>query len=93
MGIRIALGAQAGQVRWLVVRQGLTLTAAGLLVGVSTALLATRAMTTLLFNVAPNDPATLVGVGLILTGTSIVASWIPAIKASRADPAVALRSD
>jgi putative ABC transport system permease protein len=93
MGIRIALGAQTGQVRWLVVRQGLMLTTAGLLVGGVAAMIATRAMTKLLFNVAPNDPATLLGVAVILTATSIVASWIPAIKASRADPATALRSD
>jgi putative ABC transport system permease protein len=93
MGIRIALGAQAGQVRWLVVRHGLSLTIAGLVAGGLAALLVTRAMTKLLFNVAPNDPATLAGVALILTGTSVVASWLPAVKASRADPAVALRSD
>jgi putative ABC transport system permease protein len=93
MGIRIALGAQAGQVRWLVVRHGLGLTIAGLAVGGVTALLATRAMVRLLFGVAPNDPATLAGVAILLAATSVVASWIPAIKASRADPAVALRSD
>jgi putative ABC transport system permease protein len=93
MGIRIALGAQAAQVRWLVVRQGLGLTAAGLVVGGGVALFATRAMTKLLFNVAPNDPATLVAVALLLAGTSVVAAWIPALKASRADPSVALRAD
>jgi putative ABC transport system permease protein len=93
MGIRIALGAQASQVRWLVVRQGLRLTLAGLVVGGGIALFATRALGKLLFNVAPNDPATLIGVGLILAATSIVASWLPALKASRADPALALRAD
>jgi ABC-type antimicrobial peptide transport system permease subunit len=93
MGIRIALGAQASQVRWLVVRQGLRLTLAGLCVGGGIALFATRAMGKLLFHVAPNDPATLIGVALILAATSIVASWLPALKASRADPALALRAD
>lgn len=93
MGIRIALGAQASGVRWLVVRQGLRLTIAGLVLGGVVALFATRAMITLLFNVAPNDPVTLVVVPLVLAGTSIAAAWIPALKASRADPAVALRSD
>jgi predicted permease len=93
MGIRIALGAQAVQVRWLVVRQGLRLTIAGLVLGGAAALITTRAMTRLLFNVAPNDPATLVGVALLLAATSIAAAWIPALKASRADPAVALRAD
>ena len=93
MGIRIALGAQASQVRWLVVRQGLGLAAVGLLCGGVVALFATRAMTKLLFNVAPNDPGTLVGVALLLAVTSVLASWIPALKASRADPSVALRAD
>jgi putative ABC transport system permease protein len=93
MGIRIALGAQAAQVRWLVVRQGLRLTIAGLALGAGVALFATRAMTKLLFNVAPNDPLTLTGVALLLAATSICASWIPARKASRADPAAALRTD
>src|SRR5204863_4743283 len=69
MGIRIALGAQTAQVRWLVVRQGLGLAAAGLLVGGVVALFATRALTKLLFNVAPNDPGTLVGVALLLAAT------------------------
>jgi putative ABC transport system permease protein len=93
MGIRIALGAQAAQVRWLVVRQGLGLTAVGLVAGGGVALFATRAMTKLLFNVAPNDPLTLAGVALLLAATSVFAAWIPALKASRADPSVALRAD
>ena len=93
MGIRIALGAQAAQVRWLVVRQGLGLTAVGLIVGGTVALFATRAMTKLLFNVAPNDPWTLGGVALLLAATSVFAAWIPALKASRADPSTALRAD
>jgi ABC-type antimicrobial peptide transport system permease subunit len=93
MGIRIALGAQASQVRWLVVRQGLALTAGGLMIGGALALFGTRVMTKLLFNVAPNDPATLVGVIVLLSATSVLAAWIPALKASRADPSVALRAD
>jgi putative ABC transport system permease protein len=91
MGIRIALGAQASQVRWLVVRQGLRLTLGGLFVGGGAALFATRGMTKLLYNVQPNDPTTLIGVAVILALTGVVASWIPALKASKADPAVALR--
>jgi predicted permease len=93
MGIRIALGAQATQVRWLVVQQGLRLTVFGLAVGGVVALFATRAMTKLLFNVAPNDPLTIAAVALLLAATSICAAWIPALKASRADPSVALRAD
>jgi predicted permease len=93
MGIRIALGAQAAQVRWLIVRQGLGLSAVGLLVGGTVALFATRVMTKLLFNVTPNDPLTLVGVVLLIASTSLCAAWLPALKASRADPSVALRAD
>jgi putative ABC transport system permease protein len=93
MGIRIALGAQASSVRWLVVRQGLRLTAVGLVLGALVALFTTRAMSALLFGVTPTDPATLLGVAVLIAATSAVAAWIPARKASRADPAIALRND
>jgi ABC-type antimicrobial peptide transport system permease subunit len=93
MGIRIALGAQATQVRWLLIRQGLMLTTVGLAIGGATALVATRAMRKLLFAVAPNDPATLLSVIALLALTGVFASWLPAVRASRADPATALRSD
>jgi ABC-type antimicrobial peptide transport system permease subunit len=93
MGIRIALGARSVQVRWLVVRHGLRLTLIGLALGGGAALLATRAMSGLLYRVAPSDPVTIVGVALVLALTSIIASWLPALAASRADPAVALRGE
>jgi len=93
MGIRIALGAQASAVRWLVVRQGLRLTAVGLVLGAVVALFSTRAMSALLFGVTPTDPVTLFGVAVLIATTSAVAAWIPARKASRADPAIALRND
>jgi putative ABC transport system permease protein len=93
MGIRMALGAQARQVRWLVVSHGLRLTVAGLLVGGLAATFATRALTKLLFGVAPNDPATLLFVALLLAATSLAAAWLPALRASRADPMAALRAD
>jgi ABC-type antimicrobial peptide transport system permease subunit len=93
MGIRIALGAQAREVRWLVVRHGLRLTVVGLVIGAAAALYGTRLMTKLLFNVAPNDPATLGGVALLLAATSGLAAWLPALKASRSDPVVTLRAE
>lgn len=93
MGIRVALGAQAAQVRWLVVRQGLILACTGLAAGLLVALFTTRVMTKLLFHVAPNDPLTLIAVAALLVATSIVSSWIPAASAARADPVAALRSD
>jgi len=93
MGIRIALGARASHVTSLLVNHGLRLTIVGLVAGTSAALIATRAIQTLLFDVAPNDPMTLVGVAILLTAASITAALIPAAKASRADPAQILRSD
>ena len=75
------------------IRQGLSLTVVGLVIGGGAALLGTRAMSKLLFNVAPNDPVTLVGVSALLALTGMVASWLPALRASRADPSVALRAD
>ena len=93
MGIRLALGAQAGDVRWLVVRNGLRLVTVGLVIGTAAAFVATRAMQTLLFGVAPKDPITFLVVPTVLVLTAILATWLPASYASRADPATALRAE
>jgi predicted permease len=93
MGIRVALGAQPTQVRWLVVRHGLALAVGGLALGLVVAVFATRLMAKLLFNVAPNDPPTLIGVSLLLVATSLVAASLPARRAARVDPSIALRAD
>jgi ABC-type antimicrobial peptide transport system permease subunit len=93
MGIRIALGSPIGSVRWLVVRHGLGLVVAGLAIGVSVAFVATRGLGALLYHVAPADPVTFIAVPLLLTLTGVAAAWLPALQASRADPAVALRSE
>jgi predicted permease len=93
MGIRIALGAPAAQVRWMVVRHGLTLVATGVGIGVSVALVVTRGLGALLYHVAPVDPVTFVAVPLLLAITGVAAAWVPALQASRADPAVALRAE
>jgi putative ABC transport system permease protein len=93
MGIRLALGAQANDVRWLVVRNGLRLVIAGLVVGTLGALGATRAMQALLFGVASRDPLTFLAVPAVLVVTALVATWVPASHASRADPATALRAE
>jgi putative ABC transport system permease protein len=93
MGIRMALGAQAGQVRWLVVRHGLRLVIVGLSIGTALALGATRGLRALLYQTAPADPLTFVVVPLLLTLTGIAAAWIPARQASRADPALSLRTE
>jgi putative ABC transport system permease protein len=93
MGIRIALGSPVSRVRWIVVRHGLTLVAWGLAIGVAVAIVATRGLTALLYHVAPADPVTFVAVPIVLALTGIAAAWIPAVQASRADPAVALRAE
>ena len=93
MGIRLALGAQANDVRWLVVRNGLRLVAIGLVVGTAGALVVTRTMQAMLFGVTSRDPLTFVSVPVALIVTALVATWLPATYASRADPATALRAE
>ena len=93
IGIRVALGASSPAVQWLVVREGLRLTATGIAAGTVVALLATRAMVRLLFDVTPADPLTFVTVPLLLATSAIVATWIPARRASRTDPAETLRTE
>ena len=93
MGIRLALGAQADDVRWLVVRNGLRLVVVGLVIGTAAAFVATRAMQTLLFGVAAKDPITFAVVPAVLVLTTLLATWVPANHASRADPATALRAE
>ena len=93
MGIRLALGARAGDVRWLVIRHGLRLVLAGLAVGVAVALLATRTLQALLYHVTPADPVTFVVVPVLLLCTAAAATWLPAARASRTDPAVTLRDE
>ena len=93
MGIRIALGAQAAEVQWLVVRHGLRLVAMGLGIGLSAALLLSRSITALLFQIQPLDPITFVSVPVLLVLSAMAACWLPALRASRASPALALRTD
>jgi putative ABC transport system permease protein len=91
IGIRIALGAGAGQVRWLVLRRGVGLTAIGVGLGVGGALAVTGAIRSLLFRVAPADPVTFLAVPALVLATAAAASWLPAARASRTDPSRALR--
>jgi putative ABC transport system permease protein len=93
LGIRVALGARAAQVRWLVVRRGLGLAALGIGAGVGAAVLATGAMRTMLFDVQPVDPLTFVVVPGLLVLAAVVACWLPAARASRADPMGTLRAE
>ena len=91
VGIRIALGARGPRVIWTMVRGVLFTVATGLAIGLIAAMSAARAASTVLFNVSPTDPATLVVVTAVLTLVAAAAAWIPARRATRVDPAVALR--
>jgi predicted permease len=91
IGVRMALGASPLQVRRMVVFQGLLLALIGVILGVASALALTRLMRTLLFGVKPWDPTTMVLVAVLLSAVSLVATYLPARRASRVDPMVALR--
>jgi putative ABC transport system permease protein len=92
-GVRMALGARQSDVRALVVRQGLVLTGVGIAIGLGGAFALTRLMRTLLFGVTPSDPLTYAGIALVLGAVALVASYLPARRATRVDPLVALRSE
>lgn len=93
IGLRMALGAGESDVLRLVVRQGVRVALAGAGAGLLGALLLTRLMSSLLYGVRSTDPATFLAVTLVLTGVAVVASYIPARRAARIDPLVALRHD
>lgn len=93
LGLRMALGAAAGQVKGMVVRQGLVLAGIGVVVGLALSFGVTRLMAGLLFGVSPLDPTTFACVAVGLTGVAVVASYLPARRASRVDPMNALRAE
>lgn len=91
IGVRVALGASRGEIFGMVLRETLLLTGTGLLVGIPCALAASRAVGHMLFGVRPGDPATLIVVATILAGVAVLAGYIPARRATRVDPMIALR--
>ena len=93
LGVRIALGAGSGKVQRLVLRQGLSIALMGVAIGVGGALIATRFLARMLYGVSATDPVTFVGVAVLLTGVAVLASYLPARKASAIEPTVALRSE
>jgi putative ABC transport system permease protein len=91
IGLRMALGAQRGQVLMMILRQGLLLTLAGIGIGLIGALALTRIMSSLLFGVGASDPLTFTAIALLLAVVSLIACYIPARRATRVDPMIALR--
>lgn len=93
IGIRTALGATRGEVAGLVVRNGLRMAAAGVVLGLIGAAFSSRLLTSMLFGIGRFDPVTFVAVPLLLFGAAALATWLPASRASRVEPITALRND
>ncbi|HVF70618.1 MAG TPA: ABC transporter permease [Chthoniobacterales bacterium] len=93
IGLRMALGARGANVRRLILRQGMTLALIGSGIGLLIAFLATRLLKTVLYGVSAVDATTFIGVTLLLGTVALLACWIPALRASRVDPMVALRAE
>jgi len=93
IGVRGALGASHGQIVGLILRQGIWKAGLGVVIGLAGSFLLSRYMTSLLFEVKPTDPAVYVAVSLVLIGVALLASWLPARRAAKIDPLVALRDE
>jgi predicted lysophospholipase L1 biosynthesis ABC-type transport system permease subunit len=93
IGIRMSLGADASRVKRMVLAEGWVLLAAGLLLGVLGSLVATRLLSALLFGVSPGDPVTVMLVALLMAIVGTLACWLPAARAAKVQPAIALRAE
>jgi predicted permease len=93
IGIRMSLGADRGRVQRMILKEGGALVAIGLALGVGGAFLAAGVIRGLLFGIAPRDPVTLIGVAAMMAAIGLGACWIPALRAARIDPAIAMRSE
>jgi putative ABC transport system permease protein len=92
IGIRIALGARPGDVLQMTITQGLKLVGAGMILGLAAAFLLTRVLQSLLFGISATDPVTFFGISLVLLAVAILASYLPALRATKVDPIIALRA-
>jgi putative ABC transport system permease protein len=93
IGIRIAMGASPGDILKMVLRQGISVVGVGLALGLVISLAGTRLLSGLVVGVKPSDPITFIVVVLLLTGIALFACWIPARRATRIDPLIALRHE
>lgn len=93
LGIRLALGARRNDVLRLVIKRGMSYSLIGIVIGLAAALALTRLMESLLYGVSPADPLTFAGITLLLALVSLLASWIPARRAAKVDPLIALRHE
>jgi ABC-type antimicrobial peptide transport system permease subunit len=91
IGIRMALGARNGNIAWMVLRETLLLVLAGLVIGVPAALVGARLVSAQLFGMSPADPLTLIGAAVVLTTVALLAGYVPARRATKINPLVALR--
>jgi ABC-type antimicrobial peptide transport system permease subunit len=93
IGLRVALGAPQGTVRWMVIRESLVLVALGIVLGVPTALAGTKILQSLLFGLDARDPLTLAAAAAFMVGLALFAAYLPARRAARVDPMIALRAE
>ena len=91
LGIRVAVGAQQKDIRSLIFGEGFRLIASGVFAGVVLAIVLSRVLRTFLFEVQPNDPMTLIVVGVLFAGVALLACWMPVRRAAKVDPLEALR--
>jgi len=92
IGIRIALGARRIDVLQMTVKQALKLVGVGMMIGLAAAILLTRVLASLLFGISATDPITFIGISVVLLAVAILASYVPALRATKVDPITALRA-